>query len=77
VALAGASRLTEAVDVLADGLEIARAQGALAWELRLASTLAKIEDSVGARDALRGVLDRVQEGFGTNDYVCAVARLGH
>jgi len=76
MALAGASRLTEAVDVLADGLEIARAQGALAWELRLASTLAEIEDSVGARDTLRGVLDHFQEGFGTNDYLRAVARLG-
>jgi len=74
--LAGASRLTEAVNVLADGLEIARAQGALAWELRLASTLAEIEDSVGARDTLRGVLDHFQEGFGTNDYLRAVARLG-
>jgi predicted ATPase/DNA-binding winged helix-turn-helix (wHTH) protein len=75
LALAGATRLAEAVEVLADGLEMARAQGALAWELRLASTLVGIEDSVGARDTLRGVLDRVQEGFGTHDYLCAVARL--
>jgi predicted ATPase len=74
--LAGASRFTEADGVLAGGLKIARAQGALAWELRLASTLAENEDSVGARETLRGVLDRVQEGFGTNDYLRAVARLG-
>ena len=35
MALAGSNRSSEAVDVLADGLEIARGQGALAWELRL------------------------------------------
>jgi predicted ATPase/DNA-binding winged helix-turn-helix (wHTH) protein len=76
LALAGASRLTEALDALADGLEIARAQGALAWELRLATTLAEIENSVGAREALRGVLDRIPEGYGTVDYLRAAARLG-
>ncbi len=76
LALAGASRLTEALDALADGLEIARAQGALAWELRLATTLAEIEDGVSARNTLRGVLDRFQEGFGTSDYLRAAARLG-
>jgi predicted ATPase/DNA-binding winged helix-turn-helix (wHTH) protein len=77
LALAAAKLVTEAVDGLADGLAIARSQGALAWELRLATTLAEIEDSVGARGTLRGVLDRVTEGFGTNDYLRAVARLGH
>jgi len=76
LALAAADLVTEAVDVLAHGLEIARAQGALAWELRLATTLAEIEGSIGARDTLRGVLDRFQEGFGTNDYLRAAARLG-
>jgi predicted ATPase len=76
MALAGANLVTEAVEVLADGLRIARAQGALAWELRLASTLDEIEGSGGARDALRGVLDRFQEGFGTSDYRRAAARLG-
>ena len=76
LALAGASRLAEAIDVLADGLETARAQGALGWELRLASTLVEIEDSVDARDTLREVLSRFQEGFGTNDYRRAAARLG-
>jgi predicted ATPase len=76
LALAAANLATEAVDVLANGLEIARAQGALAWELRLASTLAEIEDSVATRETLRGVLDRVTEGFGTNDYLRAAAMLG-
>ena len=76
LALAGASRRTEALNALADGLEIARAQGALAWELRLATTLAEIEDRVSARNTLRGVLDRIQEGFGTSDYLRAEAMLG-
>jgi predicted ATPase/DNA-binding winged helix-turn-helix (wHTH) protein len=75
VVLAGSDFAAEAVDVVASGLEIARAQGALAWELRLASTLTEIQDTVGARDTLRRVLDRFQEGFGTNDYLRAVARL--
>ena len=76
MALNGANLQAEAVDVLADGLRIARGQGALAWELRLASTLVEIEDGVRAQDTLRCVLDRFQEGFGTNDYLRAVARLG-
>ena len=74
-ALAGSNLLTEAVDVLADGLRIARAQGALAWELRLASSFVEVEDSARARETLREVLSRVQEGFGTSDYLRAVARL--
>ena len=76
LALAAADLVTEAVDALADGLEIARSQGALAWELRLALTLAEIEDSVATRETLRGVLDRVTEGFGTNDYLRAASLLG-
>jgi predicted ATPase/DNA-binding winged helix-turn-helix (wHTH) protein len=76
MALAGAGRPMEAVAALADGFEIAVGQGALAWELRLASTLAEIEDSVGARGTLGGVVDRVTEGFGTNDYLRSAAMLG-
>ena len=75
LALAGEDLVAEAVDVLTRGLEIARSQGALAWELRLASTLVEIEDTVGAREILRGVLDRFQEGLGANDYLRAAARL--
>ncbi|HSZ52333.1 MAG TPA: hypothetical protein VK801_12235, partial [Caulobacteraceae bacterium] len=75
-ALAAADRLTEAVEVLAEGFRIAHAQGALAWELRLASAHAKIENSAGARDTLRKVLSRVKEGFGTSDYLNAIATLG-
>ena len=76
LALAASDLLTEAVGVLADGLKIARTQGALAWELRLASALVGIDDSAAARDTLRDVLSRVREGFGTNDYLGAAARLG-
>jgi len=75
VTLAASDMLTEAADVLADGLKVARAQSALAWELRLASTHLEIEDNSAARDALREVLDRVKEGFGAIDYVRAAARL--
>jgi predicted ATPase/DNA-binding winged helix-turn-helix (wHTH) protein len=74
-ALAQSDRLTEAVRVLGDGFEIARGQGALAWELRLASTLVEIQDSARTRDGLRQVLDFVREGFGTKDYRSALARL--
>jgi predicted ATPase len=77
LSLAAADRLTEAVGVLAEGLKIARAQGALAWELRLASAHVEIENSAGARDTLRKVLSRVKEGFGTSDYLSAIATLGH
>jgi predicted ATPase/DNA-binding winged helix-turn-helix (wHTH) protein len=77
LALAASDLQTEAVGVLADGLRIARAQGALAWELRLASTHVEIEDSAAARDTLHEVLGRVKEGFGTSDYLRAAATLGH
>jgi predicted ATPase len=76
VALAASDLLTEAVGVLADGFKVARAQGALAWELRLASTQLEIEDNAAARDTLHEVLDRVKEGFGTSDYLRAAAMLG-
>jgi hypothetical protein len=36
------TRADEAIGLVIDGLEIARSQGALAWELRLASTLVEI-----------------------------------
>lgn len=75
LALAASNLLAEAIVVLADGLKLARTQGALAWELRLASTLVEIEDSAAARDALQEVLSRIEEGFGTSDYRRAAARL--
>jgi predicted ATPase len=65
----------EAIGLVIDGLEIARSQGALAWELRLASTLVEINDKDGTRDVLRDTLNRTREGFGTRDYRDAVGRL--
>jgi len=74
--LAASDRSREAVSVLVDGLGVAREQGALAWELRLASDLVEVEDNPAARDTLCEVLSRLDEGFGTRDYTRAVARLG-
>jgi hypothetical protein len=61
---------------MVDGLGIARSQGALAWELKLASTLVGIDDRDSAKNVLREILNRTSEGFGTRDYRDAVARLG-
>jgi predicted ATPase/DNA-binding winged helix-turn-helix (wHTH) protein len=76
LSLAARKRMDEAIGLMVDGLEIARFQGALAWELRLASTLLGIDDRDSARDRLREILNRTSEGFGTRDYRDAVARLG-
>jgi len=76
LSLAARARTAEAISLLIDALEIARSQGALAWELKLASTLAGIDDGGGARDRLREIVNRISEGFGTRDYRDAVARLG-
>jgi predicted ATPase len=69
------NRTEEAIGLVIDGLEIARSQGALAWELKLASTLVEINDKDGTRDVLRDTLNRTREGFGTRDYRDAVGRL--
>jgi hypothetical protein len=74
--LAAREKTDEAIDLLVEGLAIARSQDALAWELRLASTLVGTDDKDSARDRLREVLNRTSEGFGTRDYRDAVARLG-
>jgi predicted ATPase/DNA-binding winged helix-turn-helix (wHTH) protein len=76
LSLAARKRTEEAIGLVVDGLEIARSQGALAWELKLASTLVTIHDRDSARDRLRGTLNRTTEGFDTRDYRDAVARLG-
>jgi len=76
LSLAARERTAEAISLLIDALEIARSQGALAWELKLASTLVGIDDRDSARDRLRNILNRTSEGFGTRDYRDALARLG-
>jgi predicted ATPase/DNA-binding winged helix-turn-helix (wHTH) protein len=75
LSLAARARTAEAISLLIDALEIARSQGALAWELKLASTLAGIDDGGGATDRLREIVNRISEGFGTRDYRDAVAML--
>jgi hypothetical protein len=67
LSLAGCKRTQEAVDLVVDGLAIARSQGALACELKLAATLVGIEESDCARDRLCEILNRISEGFGTRD----------
>jgi hypothetical protein len=66
----------EPLILLIYALEIARSRGALAWELKLASTLAGFDDSGRARERLREIMNRISEGFGTRDYREAVAMLG-
>jgi predicted ATPase/DNA-binding winged helix-turn-helix (wHTH) protein len=74
--LAARKRMDEAIGLVVDGLELAYSQGALAWELKLASTLVGIDDRDSAGDRLREILNRTSEGFGTRDYRDAVAALG-
>jgi predicted ATPase len=76
VSLAARERAADAIGLLIDALEIARSQGALAWELTLASTLAGIDNSSSARERLREIVNRTSEGFGTRNYREAVAMLG-
>jgi predicted ATPase/DNA-binding winged helix-turn-helix (wHTH) protein len=56
-------------------LDVARRQSALSWELRSATTLARLWHRGGrgaeARDLLARTVDRFTEGFGTTDVVAA------
>jgi hypothetical protein len=73
LSLAARARNAEAISLVIDGQEIARSQGALAWELKLASTLVGIDDRDCAKYKLREILNRTSEGFGTRNYREAVA----
>jgi predicted ATPase len=52
-------------------LDWARRQGALSWELRTATSLARLQQAQGriaeARDLVQSVYDRFGEGFETAD----------
>jgi predicted ATPase len=64
-----------AEDHFRQALDWARRQGALSWELRAATSLARLlrdRDGIGeARDVLAPIYDRFTEGFGTADLQAA------
>jgi predicted ATPase/DNA-binding winged helix-turn-helix (wHTH) protein len=64
-----------AVSLLRRSIDIARDQGTLSWELRAATTLAKIwrglQRTQEAREVLAPVYDRFTEGFATVDLLAA------
>jgi hypothetical protein len=74
--LRGTTGTTEAVeDVFRQALDGAREHGSLSWELRAATSLARLLRNQGrAADAtacLQPVYDRFTEGFGTADLIAA------
>src|ERR1700757_2018583 len=68
-----------AMNCLTEALTVARAQSALAWELRSAMALARLLSEDGQRDQARHALglvyDRFTEGFETADLKLARALL--
>ena len=70
----------EAEDCFRTANEIAREQGALFWELRIALSLARLRMTQGRHDEVRQLLapvyDRFTEGFDTPDLRAARALLG-
>ncbi|WP_083440324.1 ATP-binding protein [Aquincola tertiaricarbonis] len=70
-----------ALALFGQALQVARAQQALAWELRCSTSLASLLMAQGqarqARDALQPVLDRFEEGHDTPDLLQAQALLRH
>jgi tetratricopeptide (TPR) repeat protein len=69
----------EAQAALYASLQCARSQDALAWELRAASSLARLRTSRGnckeGTEILAGVFSRFREGFGTVDLRAAASLL--
>jgi predicted ATPase/DNA-binding winged helix-turn-helix (wHTH) protein len=72
---AASGRKADALKLLAQGLRIARAQSAFAWELRLVATLADVDRGERTNEMLHEVLDRATEGFGTDVHRAAVSKL--
>jgi predicted ATPase len=70
-----------AEDHFRQALDWARRQGALSWELRAATSLARLwrdqARSNEARELLSSVYDRFTEGFATADLGAAKALLDH
>jgi predicted ATPase/DNA-binding winged helix-turn-helix (wHTH) protein len=73
--LQGAQNATEAEDHFRKALDRSRCDGSLSWELRAATSLARLLRSQGrpadAIACLRPVHDRFTEGFGTADLIAA------
>ena len=77
----GSSALAAAESGLLQALDWARRQGALSWELRAATSLARLwyrdKRPQEARDILAPLYDRFSEGFETADLRAAQKLLGH
>jgi predicted ATPase len=75
----GSQSLTAAEDCFDRGLTIAREQGTLLWELRIALSLARLRVSHDrqreARDILLPVYSRFKEGFETGELRSALAMI--
>jgi hypothetical protein len=75
----GASRQSQAESLLVRAREIAREQGALAWELRAATSLARLRQGAGDRSGAYAVLapvcERFTEGFEVGDLSAATRLL--
>jgi predicted ATPase/DNA-binding winged helix-turn-helix (wHTH) protein len=71
----GNDALTFVEDHLHRGLDASRQQGALSWELRCATSLARVwqerGDRARARELLSAIYGRFSEGFGTEDLQAA------
>ena len=71
----GSAVAATAEDYFQQALDVAQQQEALSWELRAATSLARLLRSQGrlaeALEALRPVYDRFTEGFGTVDLIAA------
>jgi len=78
LATAGAEQ-SETEDCLVQSLACARQQSSASWELRTATTLARLRAKQGhddqARQVLSSVYDRFTEGFGTPDLKAAAQLL--
>ena len=75
LAQAAADAAGQAEDYLMTSLDWARRQGALSWELRSATSLARLYQSDGrdqpARELLAEVYGRFSEGFDRQDLIAA------
>jgi predicted ATPase/DNA-binding winged helix-turn-helix (wHTH) protein len=76
---AGDQSVAAAEDCFAKALDMAREQGTLSWELRAASSLARLRSDQGrhaeARQSLAAIYEKFAEGFATADLQAARAVL--